>query len=126
MLRRFLHSGLAVPNLEKAVEMYGPLGFKVTKKFHKPDIDADVAMISNGEATLELFEFHNFDHPQVEFIRNHIAIYSDDIESDVKSFIDQGYKLTIPITEGMIFCFAYVQDAAGTNYEIASEKREAA
>ena len=79
-------------------------------------------MIARGDTTLELFEFHNPEHPQVEYIKSHIAIYSDDIENDVNTLIQQGYKLTIPITEGMVLKFAYVQDATGTNYEIATEK----
>lgn len=122
MLKRLLHTGLAVPELDAAIKLYESLGFTNVKRFHKPDLDADVAMVSRGEATYELFEFHNPEHPQVEFIRNHIAIYSDSIEADVEALLNQGYKLTIPITEGIVFRFAYVQDKAGTNYEIATEK----
>jgi hypothetical protein len=102
--------------------MYESLGFSVDKNFHKPDINADVAIVAKGETTFELFEFHKMDHPQVEFIRNHIAIYSDSIEEDVDALLQKGYRLTIPITQGVIFRFAYLQDQAGTNYEIATSK----
>ncbi len=122
MLKRILHTGLAVPNLQDAIKMYGSLGFQATKEFHKADLDADVAMVTKGETTFELFQFNNPDHPQVVFIRNHIAIYSDSIEEDVKTLLENGYRLTIPITEGMVFRFAYVQDSVGCNYEIATEK----
>lgn len=122
MLKKVLHTGIAVPSLNEAIKMYESLGFKITKRFHKADLGADVAMISKGETTFELFEFHNSDHPQVEYIRNHIAIYSDDIETDVQDLLNQGYELTIPINDGMVFRFAYLQDSTGTNYEIATEK----
>lgn len=122
MLTKILHTGLAVPNLTEAVELYQSLGFELVKEFHKPDIDADVALVAKGETAFELFEFHNPDHPQVEFIRNHVAIYSDSIEEDVDTLLAKGYKLTIPITEGVIFRFAYVQDQSGANYEIATDK----
>lgn len=122
VLKKVLHTGLAVPKLKTAVELYQSLGFEVAKKFHKPDLDADIAMVSKGQTTFELFQFNNPNHPQIEFIRNHIAIYSDAIEEDISKLLTQGYKLTIPITEGMVFRFAYVQDTSGTNYEIATEK----
>jgi catechol 2,3-dioxygenase-like lactoylglutathione lyase family enzyme len=122
MLKKILHTGLAVPRLSEAIVMYNSLGFIVTKQFHKPDLNADVAMVTRGETTFELFEFHNLDHPHVKFIRNHIAIYSDDIEKDVDSLLEEGYKLVIPINEGMVFRFAFLQDKSGTNYEVATEK----
>jgi catechol 2,3-dioxygenase-like lactoylglutathione lyase family enzyme len=122
MLKKVLHTGLAVPNLESSIKMYESLDFKLDKKFHKPDIDADVAIVMRHETAFELFEFHNQNHPQVEFIRNHIAIYSDAIEEDINKLLGQGYQLTIKITEGVIFRFAYLQDQSGTNYEIATEK----
>lgn len=122
MLKKILHTGLSVPNLASAIELYESLGFKAVKKFSKQDIDADVAVVTKGETSFELFEFHNPEHPQVEFIRNHIAIYSDSIEEDVDKLLAQGYRLTIPLTEGVIFRFAYVQDKSGTNYEIATDK----
>ncbi|HET7060296.1 MAG TPA: VOC family protein [Candidatus Saccharimonadales bacterium] len=122
MLKKILHTGLAVPKLPEAIVMYKSLGFTVTKQFHKPDLNADVAMVTKEETTFELFEFHNLDHPQVKFIRNHIAIYSDDIEKDVNNLLGEGYKLVIPINDGMVFRFAFLQDKSGTNYEVATEK----
>lgn len=122
MLKRILHTGLAVPNLEAAIELYRSIGFEVEKLFNKPDIDADVALVTKGGTTFELFQFHNPDHPQVEFIRNHVAFYSDDIEQDVAELVKQGYEITIPINEGVIYRFAFLKDQAGTNYEIATEK----
>ena len=122
MLKYILHTGLAVPDLEQAIAMYQELGFKAAKRFHKPDLAADVAMMTKDDTTFELFEFHDPDHPQVKFIRNHIAIYSDALQEDIATLSQKGYKVTIPITEGIVFRFAYVQDAIGTNYEIATDK----
>lgn len=122
MLKRVLHTGLAVPNLPDAIQLYRSLGFEVVKEFHKPDLKADVAMVAKDETTFELFEFSDPGHPQVQFIRNHIAIYSDNLEEDIDMLIGKGYTLTIPITEGIVFRFAYVQDDSGTNYEIATDK----
>jgi catechol 2,3-dioxygenase-like lactoylglutathione lyase family enzyme len=122
MLQRILHTGVAVPKLSQAIDFYKSLGFEVNRQFHKPDLDADIAMMVKGEATYEIFQFNNSSHPQVEFIRNHIAVYSDDLENDVEKLVSQGYKLTVPITEGVVYKYAFLRDSAGTNYEIATEK----
>jgi catechol 2,3-dioxygenase-like lactoylglutathione lyase family enzyme len=122
MLKKILHTGLAVSSLEDSIKLYESLGFKVTTRFDKPDLHAKVVMVTKGETTFELFEFENTNNPQIEFIRNHVAIYSDSIEEDVRQLTSKGYKLTIPITEGVIFRYAYVQDKSGANYEIATEK----
>jgi hypothetical protein len=46
----------------------------------------------------------------------------NDIEADVEHLVSKGYKLRIPITEGVVFRYAFVQDIAGQSYEIATEK----
>ena len=122
MLNRVFHTGLAVQNLEESVILFESLGFKVVDRFHKPDLKADAAMLNNGEANYELFEFADTSHPQFQFIRNHVAFFSDDLEADLEEFLSRGYKLTIPITEGQIVRYAYVQDSIGTNIELATEK----
>lgn len=122
MLKKVLHTGLAVPNLEKAIEMYKSLGFEVANRFQKTDLQAEVAMVKKDGMTFELFQFNNPNHPQVEFIHYHIAIYSDAIKEDVAKLVEQGYKLTIPITDGVIYRFAFLRDKSGTNYEIATDK----
>lgn len=120
MLKKVLHTGIAVSDLAKAIELYKSMGFEVTKELDKPN--AKGAWVSKGETTFELWQFEDKDQPQIAFIRNHIAFYSDDLENDVQQFIDNGYKLVIPITEGVVLRYAFVQDAAGACYEIATEK----
>ena len=122
MLKRILHTGIAVSDLENSIKLYESLGFNVTTRFEKPELEAKVVMVTKDDTTFELFEFGNINHPQVEFIRNHVAIYSDSLEKDVDELLGKGYKLTIPITEGVIFRYAYIQDKVGTNYEIATNK----
>lgn len=122
MLKNILHTGLTVPNLKKAIKLYENLGFKVVNKFEKPKPKAQVAVVQNGEAVYELWKFQDTTHPHVQFMSNHVAILSDSLQVDVDELIRQGYKLTIPITEGVTLKYAFVQDPAGTNYEIATKK----
>lgn len=114
MLTTFLHTGLAVPSLESSIKWYQSLGFEVVKKFTKSDIEAEVAMVQKEGVTLELFQFNNPNHPHVQFIRNHLAFYSDSLEQDIEELVSKGFKIVIPITNGMVYRFAFLQDSAGT------------
>jgi catechol 2,3-dioxygenase-like lactoylglutathione lyase family enzyme len=122
MLSRVLHTGISVADLDNAIALYESLGFEITNRFEKPEPKARVATVHRGEAAFELWQFEDTTHPQVAFIRNHVAIYSDDLHADIKRLITDGYKLVIPITDGVVLRYAFVQDASGTCYEIATEK----
>lgn len=122
MLKQVLHAGVEVADLAKAIELYKSIGFEVVKQFEKTK--TKIAIVTKGESTFELLQFVDNDSPQVAFIRNHVAFASDDLENDVQKFVDDGYKLVIPITEGVTVRYAYLQDAAGACYEIATEKEE--
>lgn len=120
MLKKILHTGVEVADLTKAIELYESLGFKVVNQFEKTK--TKIAIVTKGESTFELLQFVDNDSPQVAFIRNHVAFASDDLENDVQQFVDNGYKLVIPITDGVMVRYAYLQDEAGACYEIATEK----
>ena len=122
MLKHVLHTGVAVADLDGAVALYKSLGFDVVNQFDKPEPKARVATVKKGDAAFELWQFQDAAHPQVAFIRNHIAIYSDDLAADVEQLERAGYELVIPITEGVIMRYAFVRDAAGCCYEIATQK----
>jgi lactoylglutathione lyase len=122
MFSRVLHTGVAVGDLDKTIEFYKSLGFEIHNQFEKPGPKARVATVKKGETAFELWEFSDVMHPHASIIQNHIAIYSDDLEADIDMLTGQGYKLVIPVTEGVIMRYAFVQDAAGCNYEIATEK----
>ncbi len=122
MLKQVLHTGVRVDDLEKAVELYKRLGFSIRNQFDKPEPKAKVATVEKGEAAYELWQFEDAEHPQVKFIQNHIAIYSDDLQSDLKELEKQGFTIVIPVTDGVVLRYAFVQDPSGCTYEIATKK----
>ena len=123
MLKNVLHTGVEVADLAKSVELYKSLGFEVANEFVKPEPKAKVATVKKDDTAFELWQFEDKDHPQIAFIRSHVAIYSDDLEKDVQQLVDIGYKVVIPITEGVILRYAFVQDPSGAFcYEIATKK----
>lgn len=122
MLLRVLHTGIAVDNLEQSITLYESIGYKVVNKFHKPEPSAEVATVQNGDVAVELWKFESFDHPYTAYIGNHIAFYSDNLDEDIQSMQSKGYKVVIPITDGVLLRYAFVQDASGATYEIATNK----
>lgn len=124
MLRNVLHTGVAVNDLEKTVSLYESLGFKVTNRFEKPEPKAQVATVQKDETAFELWQFEDTKHPYVAFIRNHIALYTDNLPQAIEQLEHDGYKLVIPITDGVVLRYAFVQDKSGACYELATEKTE--
>jgi predicted enzyme related to lactoylglutathione lyase len=123
MIKKFWHAGITVKNLDKAIAQYETLGFKLAKRFEKPEPHANAAIIehSNGSA-LELWEWIDYEHPQVEYIKSHLAFVSDNIEEDIEKLVKQGCEVVIPKTEGVLVFYSYVRDPSGNYIEIAQEK----
>lgn len=123
MITHVMHTGVRVDNLADAMLLYQAIGFETHVQFTKDEPKCKAAIMQKGDVAFELFEFEDTEHEYVKYISNHIAFHSDDIESDVALFVDRGYKLVIPINDGTILRFAYVQDPSGAFcYEIATEK----
>lgn len=123
MITHVLHTGVRVANLQESIGIYQRLSFTIEKEFTKPEPKCKAAIMRKGDVAFELFEFEDVAHEYVKYISNHIAFYSDDIEHDVADFVTKGYKLVIPINNGALLRFAYVQDPSGAFcYEIATEK----
>ena len=123
MITGVLHTGVRVANLERSIELYEHLGYTIETRFTKDIPKCHAAIVRRGDHAFELFEFEDTIHEWVGYISNPIAFYSDDIEADLADFIARGYKLVIPINDGTLLRFAYVQDPSGAFcYEMATQK----
>ena len=87
------HTCISVSDLERSIEFYGKLGYKILRKTTRPH-----AMMYLGKDVLEII-------PQLEEDKRkgfsppftyHIAFYTDNIEEDVKRLNEQGIE-TSPI-----------------------------
>jgi catechol 2,3-dioxygenase-like lactoylglutathione lyase family enzyme len=111
------HFGMMVKDLDISIRNYETLGFKVYKRFTKPGMKA--AMLFNGNAGIEFFEFENPEDGDALKIKKHSAFESDDLEYDVDQYLKLGYKLAIPISKGSVVKrFAYLQDNADNYIEL--------
>ncbi len=123
MATKFWHVGLTVKNLDKAIALYESLGLKVIDKFEKVEPHANAALMAgpNG-AGVELWQWLDELHPQVELIRNHIAFLSDNPDEDVAKLKKQGCKIVIPKTVGILVTYTFLQSPDGKYIEIAQTK----
>jgi len=123
MIKKFWHVGLTVKDLDQAIAQYQKLGFEVVDKFEKDEPRAHVAQLKHANGSgVELWQWLDEKHPNVEFIRSHIAFTSDDINKDVAQLVDQGCEIVIPKTEGMTVTYVFVRDPSGSYIEIAEVK----
>lgn len=120
---KFWHVGLSVDDLDKSISRYEGLGLKLVDKFEKDKPHALAAlMIGTNGSGVELWQWLDESHPQVKFIKNHLAFLSDDPQTDVTKLEKQGCKIVIPETTGMLVTYTFLEDPDGTYIEIARAK----
>lgn len=123
MITKFWHTGLTVKNLDKSVEQYKKLGFKVTDRFKEKDPDFEAVLMEHTDGGgVELFEFYNTAHPQVELIKSHLAFLSDGIDADIETMVKSGYEVVIPKRVDETVDYIFFRDPDGNIIEIAQLK----
>ncbi len=99
MINKIDHIGIAVKNLDEAVDLYKKLGFEVKEIEEVPEQKVKVAMLPVGESKIELLEATSEDSPIAKFIErrgegvHHIAINVSDIEKALQNAKEKGLQL---------------------------------
>lgn len=124
MIKQVLHTGVTVDDLAASVALYQKLGYKTIYQLEKPDFHARLVAMQSGDNVIELWRFDNTSHPNYQFIRNHIGLLSDNLDEDVQAFLESGFKIVIPKTDGALLRYVFVQDPAGLCYEVAVEREK--
>ncbi len=99
MINKVDHIGIAVKNLEEAIDLYKKLGFEVKEIEEVEEQKVRVAMLPAGESRIELLEATSDDSPIAKFIEkrgegiHHIAINVSDIEKALENAKESGLKL---------------------------------
>ncbi|AGK60536.1 methylmalonyl-CoA epimerase [Archaeoglobus sulfaticallidus PM70-1] len=93
------HIGIAVKNLDEAVELYKKLGFEVKGIEEVEEQKVKVAMLPVGESKIELLEATSPESAIAKFIEkrgegiHHIAINVEDIERALEKVKAEGLTL---------------------------------
>ncbi|WP_343210723.1 VOC family protein [Anaerolentibacter hominis] len=91
--RKLDHIGLAVTDVETTAKWYQDvLGFTVKGKFVGGGGN-NVYFLQNGDTVYEMYQPGSGLIPEVQGKIDHISYVSDDIESDYKYCMDQGYEV---------------------------------
>jgi len=99
MFKKIDHIGIAVSNLDEAIELYKKLGFEVKEVEEVAEQKVKVAMLPVGESKIELLEATSKDSAIAKFIEkrgegiHHIAINVEDIEKALENAKNEGLKL---------------------------------
>jgi methylmalonyl-CoA epimerase len=100
MLLGIHHIGIAVKNLDEAIQAYNDtLGIRVEATHDASDRGIRIAMLSVGNAKLELVEPVGTEGTMAQFIENHgegihhIGFEVDDVKKEVDALTVKGTKL---------------------------------
>jgi len=99
MFKKIDHIGIAVSNLDEAIELYKKLGFEVKGVEEVAEQKVKVAMLPIGESKIELLEATSDDSAIAKFIEkrgegiHHIAVNVEDIEKALENAKNEGIKL---------------------------------
>ena|SRR3990167_9443052 len=119
MIKGLHHVGIGVADLDKTIGDYEKIGFEVKKRFTKDDVKARAALVVKGNSAIELFEFKDPVNELAQKISNHFALETDNLDSDLKKLVDIGYKVSIPVAEGVsVKRFVYVEDENNNQIEL--------
>jgi methylmalonyl-CoA/ethylmalonyl-CoA epimerase len=99
MIKKIDHIGIAVSNLDSAIEVYKNLGFELKEIEEVKEQKVRVAMLPVGESKIELLESTSSDSAIARFIErkgegiHHIAVNVEDIEKALEKAKENGLKL---------------------------------
>ncbi|HHW43004.1 MAG TPA: methylmalonyl-CoA epimerase [Desulfotomaculum sp.] len=100
MIKKIDHVGIAVKDLQKAIEFYeGLLGLKVTDTEMVEEQKVKVAFLPTGDSEVELLESTTPDGPIARFIEKngegiqHIAFRVDNLEEKLAELKARGVRL---------------------------------
>ena len=129
------HIGIAVANLEKAVEFYEKvLGLSCYKTEEIADQKVRTAFLKVGETKIELLESTDSDGPIGKFIEkrgegiHHIAFAVQDIEKQLEHAEASGVKLIDPVprkgAEDLDIAFLHPRSTAGVLIELCEDRNK--
>jgi methylmalonyl-CoA/ethylmalonyl-CoA epimerase len=99
LIRKIDHIGIAVKNLDEAIETYKKLGFELKEIEEVSEQKVKVAMLPVGESKIELLEATSEDSAIAKFLEkrgegiHHIAVNVEDIEKALENAKNNGLQL---------------------------------
>jgi len=131
MIEKINHIGIAVPNLDEAIETYNKLGFTILGREIVASQKVEVAMIQIGESHIELLQPTAEDSPIAKFLEkkgpgiHHLAVSVDDIDKALQEYEQKGIRMidTVPRdgAHGTKIAFVHPKSTNGVLLELCME-----
>lgn len=128
------HIGVAVEDLQAALQVYQALGLEVLKQESVPTESVNVAFLDTGECHLELLEASSEDSPIAGFIRkrgagiHHICLKVTQLENVMAQLKAAGIKLIDeqprPGANGKRVAFIHPKALGGVLLELSEDPAE--
>lgn len=121
------HVGIAVPDIDTAVQAYEALGFEVTARHDVPSERVRTAFLPAGESQLELLEPTDPESPVARFLHkrsglHHVCVEVDDIQAALDLLKARGVALIDETPRvgagGCRVAFVHPRSAAGVLLEL--------
>lgn len=125
------HLGIAVPNLEDALDFYESLGLSVAHRETVAGEKVHVAMLPTGDSRIELLEPSTPDSPISKFLEkrgpglHHVALKVPDLNAVVARLRDSGARLLNEPRAGAgghIYVFVHPASTGGVLLELIQEE----
>ena len=134
MIKYISHIGIAVKNLDEAIEVYEKLGLQLEGIEEVPSQMVKVAFFPCGETRLELLMPTSPESPIAKFIENrgegiqHIALAVDNVTEELNKAQENGFRLidTQPRSgaHNSEIAFLHPKSTLGVLIELCQEKED--
>jgi methylmalonyl-CoA/ethylmalonyl-CoA epimerase len=130
MLQKIDHVGIAVKDLDKAIQSYEKLGFILTGRERVDSQKVETAFFQIGESCIELIAATDQNSPIAKFIQKNagkgglqqLAITVTDIEIELARLKNSGFTLIneypVPGAHGTRVAFVHPKDTEGVLIEL--------
>jgi len=134
MIKHISHIGIAVKNLDEAIEVYEKLGLQLESIEEVPSQMVKVAFFPCGETRLELLMPTSPESPIAKFIENrgegiqHIALAVDNVTEELNKAQENGFRLIDtqprPGAHNSEIAFLHPKSTLGVLIELCQEKED--
>ena len=134
MIKYISHIGIAVKNLDEAIEVYEKLGLQLEGIEEVPSQMVKVAFFPCGETRLELLMPTSPESPIAKFIENrgegiqHIALAVDNVTEELNKAKENGFRLIDtqprPGSHNSEIAFLHPKSTLGVLIELCQEKED--
>lgn len=134
MIKYISHIGIAVKNLDEAIEVYEKLGLQLESIEEVPSQMVKVAFFPCGETRLELLMPTSPESPIAKFIENrgegiqHIALAVDNVTEELNKAKENGFRLIDtqprPGAHNSEIAFLHPKSTLGVLIELCQEKED--